>query len=78
MPQVSPLPFTEALHMACVNTCIYMQSSCRMVCRMYSYCENYGISGFHEEFCSRGAYLSREYQSKGWTRKYIHWMFNVQ
>ena len=38
MPQVSPLHFTGALHVACVNTCIIMQSSCRMVYRMYSYC----------------------------------------
>ena len=33
MPQVSPLPFTGALHVACVNTCI-----CRAPVEWYVEC----------------------------------------
>ena len=74
MPQVSPLSFTEALHVACVNTCI-----CRAPVGWYVECiaivlQNFVNTTEYQGFISsRGAYLSREYQSKGWTRKYIQW-----
>ena len=50
MPQVSPLPFTGALHVACVNTCIckapvgwYVEC----IATVTELCEHYRISGFH-------------------------------
>ena len=54
MPQVSPLPFTGALHVACVICRAPVGWYIECIATVTELCEHYRISGFIKNFVQEG------------------------